>query len=46
MQVQNQQNHQPIIISAGGLAGQAQILQMAHAPTTAGVYLTPTSADD
>lgn len=45
MQVPNQQNNQPIIISAGGL-GQTQFLQMAPTQTTAGVYLTPTTTDD
>lgn len=47
MQVPNQQNTQPIIISAGGLGGQGQtFLQMAPTQTTAGVYLTPTTTDD
>lgn len=49
MQVPNQQNAQPIIISTGGMHGQAQtFLQMAPTQTTAGqqLYIAPTSSDD
>lgn len=46
MQVQNQANAQPIIIS-GGIPGQPPtILQMAQAPTATGVYITPNTTDD
>lgn len=48
MQVQNQTNPQPIIISASSLANhQPQtILQMAQSPQAAGVFLTQNTNDD
>lgn len=42
MQVQNQANQQPILISAGSLHNQPQILQMAQNPTPTGVYINTT----
>lgn len=45
MQVQNQANSQPIIISTNSLTNQPQILQMAQSPQT-GVYLTQNTNDE
>lgn len=47
MQVQNQANTQPIIISATPLANQPQtILQMAQSPPNTGVYLNQHIKDE
>lgn len=47
MQVQNQQNTQPIIISTASLPNQAQtILQMAQSPQNAGVFLNQHISDE
>lgn len=46
MQVQNQQNTQPIIISTASLPNQPQILQMAQSPQNAGVFLNQHISDE
>lgn len=47
MQVQNQTNHQPIIISAAQLQNhQPQILQMTQSQPTANVFLNHNTSND
>lgn len=47
MQVQNQANTQPIIISAASLQNQPQtILQMAQSPQNTGVFLNQHITDE
>lgn len=47
MQVQNQANTQPIIISAASLQNQPQtILQMAQSPHNSGVFLNQHITDE
>lgn len=47
MQVQNQGNSQPIIISSASLQNQPQtILQMAQSPHNSGVYLNQHMTDE